>query len=77
MYKITHIKKNCIGCGACVAIAPEFWEMDENGLSHLKGSSTDENGNDVREIDDNDAEINQEAADACPVQIIKVEKKTS
>ena len=28
-------KEKCIGCGACVAIAPETFEFDENGLSKV------------------------------------------
>ena len=28
--KAEHIRPDCIGCGACVAIAPDFWQMDDN-----------------------------------------------
>jgi len=28
-------KEKCIGCGACVAIAPDTFEFDENGLSKV------------------------------------------
>jgi ferredoxin len=28
-------KEKCIGCGACVAIAPDTFEFDENGLSQV------------------------------------------
>ena len=28
-------KDACIGCGACIAIAPETFEFDENGLSKV------------------------------------------
>ena len=73
-HKITHVKPECIGCRACAAIAPEFWEMDEDGLSHLKESDEDEKGNEILDISEKDVELNKEAAEACPVQIIKVEK---
>lgn len=73
-HQITHRKPECIGCRACAAIAPEFWEMDEEGLSHLKGSSVNEQGHEILVIPDKDSLINQEAAEACPVQIITVEK---
>ncbi len=71
--KITHFKKDCIGCGACAAINPEFWEMDEEGLSHLKKSTTTPEGVEERIITTlEDKASNQEAADVCPVQIIHV-----
>ena len=68
--KVVHFKKDCISCGACAALAPEFWELDEEGLARLLGSS---------EIDDHwermvesaeDIEKNEEAAQCCPVNII-------
>ena len=37
-HKILHYKDDCISCGACAAIYPEFWEMDDEGLAHLKES---------------------------------------
>jgi ferredoxin len=43
MSKVVHFKKDCISCGACAAIAPEFWELDEKGLAQLLGS--EEKGN--------------------------------
>ena len=39
--KIVHLKKDCISCGACAAIAPDFWYMDDEGLAHLKDSKKD------------------------------------
>jgi ferredoxin len=71
--KILHVRKDCIGCGACAAINPEFWEMDDEGLSHLKGSTKTSEGNEERIITTlEDKASNQEAADVCPVQIISV-----
>lgn len=49
--------------------------MDEEGLSHLKGSSRNEQGHEVLVIPDTDSASNQEAAEACPVQIINVKKE--
>lgn len=72
-FKIIHIKKDCICCGACAAICPEFWEMDEEGLAQLKNSKQND-GQWVLEIDTIEAKTcNQEAADVCPVQVIKIE----
>ena len=74
-HTIIHFKKDCISCGACAAITPEYWEMDEEGLAHLKGS-TAANAHFELEIDTEEVRAaNQEAANCCPVSIIKVEKK--
>ncbi|MEK6951047.1 MAG: ferredoxin [Nanoarchaeota archaeon] len=72
-FKIIHHKQDCISCGACAAIQPEFWEMDERGLAHLK-SSVPVNSHWERSIStEEERAANQEAADCCPVNIIKVE----
>jgi len=72
-WKITHFKDDCISCGACAAINPEFWEMDEQGLADLKGSEKKEDHYELK-IDEKDKESNQEAADVCPVNIIHVKE---
>ena len=73
-HKIIHIKKDCISCGACAAICPEYWEMDDEGLAHLKGSKK-VNSDWELDISTEEARVkNQEAADVCPVQIIKLKK---
>ena len=38
-YKVEHFKKDCISCGACAVINPDFWEMDAEGMADLKGST--------------------------------------
>ena len=73
---VLHFKKDCISCGACAAITPEFWEMDEAGLAHLKGSTLagDHWERDIKT--EEDCAQHLEAANCCPVNIIKIEKKT-
>ncbi len=71
MAKVLHFKKDCISCGACAAIYPEKWEMDEQGLADLKGSTEVEDHFEL-EIDEKDKSKHQEAADCCPVNIIHV-----
>jgi len=61
-YKITVDKETCIGCGSCLAICPENFEMDEEGKSKVKNEEIEELG------------CNQQAADACPAGSIKIEK---
>jgi len=73
MAKIIHEREKCIGCGSCSALCPKFWQVAEDGKAKLIGSTTDpKTGNDVLEIEK--TECNQEAADACPVQIIHIVK---
>ncbi len=70
--KVVHFKKDCISCGACAAINPEFWEMDEEGLAQLKGSEKKGDQWELKIKTLEDKASNQEAADVCPVEIIKI-----
>lgn len=70
--KIVHDKPNCIGCGSCAAIAEDFWEMEADGKSHLKGSKAIADGKFEREIEDKDLAINKDAAESCPVNVIHI-----
>ncbi|HLD85539.1 MAG TPA: ferredoxin [archaeon] len=79
-YTIDHDRPNCIGCGACVAVAPEFWEIKEaDGKSDVIGSQRHEEGSEiVREtLDITEAQYakNKEAADSCPVNVIHMINK--
>ena len=74
MPKILHEREKCIGCGSCVAICPKFWEMSEDGKSSLIDGTEGSGGNYEREVTEREIGCNQEAADSCPVQIIKVNK---
>ena len=61
-FKIEINKEECIGCGACVNACDNF-ELDENqGKAIVKKSKIEGIG------------CNQEAADICPVDAIKVKK---
>lgn len=71
-YKIVQDRDNCIGCGACSAICPEFWEMDEEGLARLR-EGTEAEGKWEREIStEEDRARVQETVDACPVRVIRL-----
>lgn len=74
-HKITHFKKDCISCGACAAINPEFWEMDEEGLAHLKNSQEKEDYQELIIETEEARAANQEAADVCPVNIIHIKEE--
>ena len=53
-------ENSCIGCGACVALAPENFEFDEKGLSKpIEGAAV--------------TDAAKEAVGSCPVGAIQVE----
>jgi ferredoxin len=85
MVKIIQNHKDCIGCGTCVALCPAFWEMPARNASRskvgeaddakarpTKGAKNPKTGNYEFEVEK--AGCNQEAADACPLQLISIEK---
>lgn len=51
----------CIGCGACVAICPDVFELGDDGKSYVKNPGA---------CDKCDC---QAAADSCPVSAITLE----
>ncbi|MFQ5620826.1 MAG: ferredoxin [Candidatus Nanoarchaeia archaeon] len=69
-YKIDHDRPNCIGCGACAAMSPDHWEMDDDGKSNIINGTRLDNGCEAKEIEQNDYETNFEAAECCPVNVI-------
>ena len=73
-HKVVHFKEQCISCGACAAISPEFWEMEEGGLAHMKGSKQTPDHWELDLSTEEARAANQEAADCCPVNIIHVKK---
>ncbi len=70
MFKVVHQKEKCLSCGACVAICPKFFEINEkDGLAILKNS---------KKVGENfELEIDKigclkDAAESCPVKIITI-----
>ncbi len=74
MVKVKHFKKDCISCGACAAISPEQWKMDDEGIAQCISAS--ENGDfwEKEIVSDGEKEAHKEAEEVCPVQIIHVEE---
>lgn len=72
-FKIVHERENCIGCGACAASCPAYWEMANDGKSKLKGSKA--KGANF-ELEVKELGCNKDAADVCPVNIIHIFDKT-
>lgn len=70
--KVIHQRNKCIGCNVCVTIAPQNWTMDEvEGKSRLAGAK-EKRGVFVGEIFECDLIDNKRAAEACPMNIIKI-----
>lgn len=69
--KVIQKHNQCIGCGTCVALCSDYWQMGEDGKAYLKNSKinskTQEQQLEIEEIG-----CNGEAVDSCPVQCIKI-----
>ena len=74
-YILQHNRPDCIGCAACEAVAPEFWEMNEDGKSDIKNGKNVDNGWQELEFEEKDFTINKDAAESCPVNVIHIVKK--
>ena len=73
-FKLEHHRQECIGCGACESVCPEFWKLADDMKADLKGSKIKKDGEEivletlgVAELDDI-----MEAAEVCPVNCIHV-----
>ena len=71
-YTLQHNRPECIGCGACAVIAPDFWEMDDDSKSDIINGEDKPNGWQERKIGEDDFEENMEAAESCPVEVIHI-----
>ena len=72
--KIIHQREKCIGCGSCVALCPKFFEMGEDGKATLKGAEKEEKTG-LFELKIKEIDCAKDAATACPVEIIKIERE--
>ena len=73
MPKIIQERDKCIGCGSCTAVAPDYFELDENdGLANLINGKVVK-GTFIREIKKINSSI-KEAVSICPLEIIKIKK---
>ena len=73
MVKIRHKKPECIGCKLCADVAPQYFEMDDEGLAQLIGS-TPQGVFQIADGFDEDLEDLQQAEEGCPVDIIYINK---
>jgi len=61
MERIKINKEKCIGCGFCVSVCPEVFEIDEEGKSQIKEETN---------LEENKEKI-KEAKEGCPVGAIE------
>jgi len=59
--KIVVDESACIACGTCESVAPDYFKIEDN-VSKV-----------VKEYDEKDAKLIEEAVESCPVQAITVE----
>ncbi len=71
-FKIIYDREACIGAAACVAVCPKHWKIAADGKADLLGSKKTKDGKFEKIVDE--VECNQEAADSCPANAIKIEK---
>lgn len=77
MAKIKLEREKCIGCGSCQALCPKYFEMAEDGKSHIKGCLPTGQAGDkagFEELEVVKIECAVSASEACPVQCIHIEK---
>lgn len=55
------VNDNCIGCGLCVSVCPEIFEMTSEGVSHAKSEAKS------ADVEKSAEEARQE----CPVDAIE------
>ena len=70
MAKIKIEREKCIGCGSCAALCPKYFEIADDGKSHIKDAVKAE----VEELEVEKIECAESAAEVCPVQCIHIEK---
>lgn len=75
-YRVEYNRAGCIGAGACVAAGPDFWTLSESNdaKADIKASlkPRKEGENQFLEFDEKDLQQHLDAAQACPVLVIKI-----
>jgi ferredoxin len=69
MAKIKLEREKCIGCGSCQALCSKYFEIIDDGKSHIVGAEKKE----VEELEVDKIECAESASEACPVQCIHIE----
>ena len=74
-YKIEFDREICIGALACTAVAEDFWPRAKDGKVDLANATYNEHTKKWELIiDEKDFELNNDAAEVCPVEAIVITK---
>jgi ferredoxin len=71
--KITIDRKDCIECGLCEATCPDIFELKDNEKARITVKNRQDENPAAGEVGSDLAPCAREAADSCPVSVIKVE----
>ena len=74
MIRIIHFREKCIGCNACVELAPNRWRMSKKDGKSVLLEGEENNNVFQAVVGDDEFKANQSAARTCPTNVIKVEK---
>ena len=69
---ISHKKPECIGCALCAEVAPNYFEMDEDGEAQLIRIVREKGKFQFGEGFEEDREALEAAEEGCPVDIIQI-----
>jgi ferredoxin len=70
MAKIKLEREKCIGCGSCAALCPKYFELTDDGKSHIITANKQE----IEELEVEKIECAESASEACPAQCIHIDK---
>lgn len=72
LIRIAHKKPECIGCTLCAEVAPNYWEMDEDGEAQLRRVIRSSGSFQYGEGFEEDRDLLEKAAEGCPINIIRI-----
>ena len=73
MFKLIHLREECIGCSACARMDPKNWRMNADGKADLLNADDIEAYPLEKEMD-SEIDLSLEVAQSCPVNVIHIEK---
>jgi ferredoxin len=74
MVRIFHQRIKCIGCNYCAEVAPYRWQMNETDGKCNLTDGAENKGIYTAVVGNDEYAANREAAEVCPVNIIRTEK---
>jgi ferredoxin len=64
------IQEKCSGCGTCVDVAPDYIELNDDGVAHFIGGQVSEDGT-MTNVGTEDAQQLFTACEVCPLGCIE------